>query len=94
MMRSQRTLSGARCSLPCLSLPSLRHSDGYLVVYKQHDLHMDHPEESVTLATMLNANFPDLADAKTALATAFSAKDEMSTMLVSLTSQQLYDMID
>ena len=47
-------------------LPSLRHSDGYLVVYKQHDLHMDHAEEAVTLMTQLNAKHADLADPRTA----------------------------
>ena len=36
--------------------------DEYLFVFKQHDLHMDHPEEPVTLATQMNACHPGLAD--------------------------------
>ena len=47
-------------------LAALLYGSEYLFVFKQHDLHMDHPEEPVTLDTMLNANFPSLADANTA----------------------------
>ena len=35
-------------------------------MYKQHDLHMDHATEPVTLMTQLNHNLPHLADPKTA----------------------------
>ena len=47
-------------------LAALRFSSDYLFVFKQHDLHMDHAEEAVTLDTQLNHNFSELADAKTA----------------------------
>jgi hypothetical protein len=44
-----------------------RHSCGdYLFVFKQHDLHLDHPEEPVTLQTQLNFCYPGLADKRTA----------------------------
>ena len=46
----------------CLSdLSALRHEE-YLFVFKQHDLHMDHPNELVTLDTQLNACFGALRD--------------------------------
>ena len=45
-------------------LASLRYSAEYLFVFKQNDLHMDHPEEPVTLATQLNHCHAELADKK------------------------------
>ena len=45
-------------------LGALHYSSDYLFVFKQHDLHMDHAEDAVTLATQLNHCFPQLADTK------------------------------
>ena len=46
-------------------LPFLHHSSGYVFVYKQHDLHMDHPDVPTTLQTMLCHTLPSLVDPKT-----------------------------
>ena len=46
-------------------LAALQLSPDYLFVYKQHDLHMDHPSMAVTLQTQLCSRFPELVDPKT-----------------------------
>ena len=43
-------------------LAYLHYSAEFLFVFKQHDLHMDHPQEPVTLATQLIAALPQLVD--------------------------------
>ena len=47
-------------------LGAARVGEEYLFVFKQHDLHLDHPEAPVTLQTQLNHRYPALADPKTA----------------------------
>ena len=47
-------------------LGALHYSSDFLFSFKQHDLHLDHAEEPVTLQTQLNACYPSLADPKTA----------------------------
>ena len=46
-------------------LGTLHHAPHFLYTFKQHDLHLDHAAEAVTLQTQLNHNFPHLADKKT-----------------------------
>jgi 23S rRNA-/tRNA-specific pseudouridylate synthase/isopenicillin N synthase-like dioxygenase len=60
---SERPPPRTRWSLSDLS--ALRHEE-YLFVFKQHDLHMDHPNELVTLDTQLNACFGALRDPQAA----------------------------
>ena len=47
-------------------LGALHHAPHYLYTFKQHDLHLDHATEPVTLQTQLNHCYPHLVDKKTA----------------------------